>query len=64
MLGLMNQAALRDTSPGAWWGYAEADSTLAGVLVAAVAALAVIYVVMRWVRGRGARSGSKAGARR
>jgi hypothetical protein len=60
----MNQATLRYTSPGAWWGYAEADSTVVGVLVAAVAALAVIYVVTRLLRGRGPRPRTKAGARR
>lgn len=37
---------------GSWWGYAEADATIVGVLVAAVVALAVAYVAMRVVRSR------------
>jgi hypothetical protein len=61
-----NEAALFYTWRGAWWGYAEAEPTLVGVLVAALAALAVIYVVTRLVRGRGPRPrpGKKAGSRR
>jgi hypothetical protein len=50
---------------GAWWGYAEADSTLVGVLVVAIALLAVVYVLMRLVRDRRPRprSGKHSGSR-
>jgi predicted PurR-regulated permease PerM len=36
----------------AWWGYAEADPVLVGLVVGAVAAFAVAYVVRRVVRRR------------
>jgi hypothetical protein len=36
----------------AWWGFADADPTVVGVVVVALAALAVAYVVMRLTRGR------------
>lgn len=35
---------------GAWWGLAEADATIVGLVVAAIAVFAVVYVVQR-VRG-------------
>jgi high-affinity Fe2+/Pb2+ permease len=58
----MNETALLY----AWWGYAEAEPTLVGILVAVIAVLAVVYVITRLVRGRGprARPGKKAGSRR
>lgn len=31
----------------AWWGFAEADPTVVGIVVAAVGALALVYLVMR-----------------
>ncbi|MCG8417867.1 MAG: hypothetical protein MJE77_07985 [Proteobacteria bacterium] len=30
-----------------WWGYAEADPTIVGVLVLAIAVLAVVHVIGR-----------------
>jgi len=36
---------------GAWWGYAEADAAVVGVLVAAVVLFAAVYVIRR-LRGR------------
>lgn len=35
-----------------WWGYAEADPRLVGVVVAAVAVFAAAYVGQRLWRGR------------
>ena len=35
------------SSTGSWWGYAEADPTIVGVLVAVFGVLAVLYVVGR-----------------
>ncbi|HUH03660.1 MAG TPA: hypothetical protein VML75_16810 [Kofleriaceae bacterium] len=32
---------------GAWWGYAEGDATIVGLVVAAVAIFAIVYVVSR-----------------
>jgi hypothetical protein len=38
----------------ALWGFVEADSTIVGILVAAVGVLAVTYVVLRLRRSRAA----------
>lgn len=50
----------------AWWGFAEADRLVLGLVVAVLAALAVTYVVVRVVRSRPPRhtgpAGSGAGA--
>jgi hypothetical protein len=35
----------------AWWGFAEADPVVVGVVVAAIALLAVAFVAMRLTRG-------------
>jgi hypothetical protein len=35
-----------------WWGFAAADRTVVGIVVAAVGALAVAYVLLRLLSGR------------
>ena len=35
---------------GAWWGFADADPMVVGVVVAALTALALSFVTMRLVR--------------
>jgi hypothetical protein len=50
---------------GAWWGFAEADRVLLGLIVIVLAALAAVYTFMRLFRTRGGRrSGGAATARR
>ena len=39
----------------AWWGFAEADRTVLGLVVAVLAAVAVAYVLVRIGRSRAAR---------
>jgi len=39
----------------AWWGFAEADRAVLGLVVAVLGALAVAYLVIRLGRGRGTR---------
>jgi len=39
----------------AWWGFAEADRTLLGLIVIVLAALAAVYTFMRLLRTRGGR---------
>lgn len=38
---------------GSWWGFAEADRVVLGVMVVVLAALAAVYTVMRILRTRG-----------
>ncbi len=38
---------------GSWWGFAEADRVVLGLMVVVLAALAVVYTVMRILRTRG-----------
>lgn len=40
----------------AWWGFAEADRAVLGLVVAVLAALAVTYLVVRLRKGRSRRS--------
>ena len=50
----------------AWWGFAEADRVLLGVVVAVLAVLAVAYVLMRLSeesRARGSRKRRTAAVR-
>jgi hypothetical protein len=49
----------------AWGGYAQADPTLVGVLVAAIAIFAVVYVLKRVLGERrpGRSSGPEAGSK-
>jgi flagellar biogenesis protein FliO len=48
-----------------WWGFAEADRMLLGLIVIVLAALAAVYTLMRLLRTRGERrSGSATHARR
>lgn len=35
-----------------WWGYAEADPTIVGILVVVVAAFAIAFLLMKLTRGR------------
>ena len=37
---------------GSWWGFAEADRVVLGVMVIVLAALAAVYTVMRLLRTR------------
>ena len=46
MLKLVSTPAHTQTL-AAWWGFAEADRVLLGVVVAVLAVLAVAYVLMR-----------------
>jgi hypothetical protein len=39
----------------AWWGFAEADRSVLGLVVVVLGALAVAYLVIRRGRGRGTR---------
>jgi hypothetical protein len=45
-------AAKKTEILAAWWGFAEADPVVVGVVVAAIACLAAGYVAMRLSRGR------------
>jgi hypothetical protein len=50
---------------GAWWGFAEADRAILGLIVIVLAGLAAVYTLMRLLRTRGGRrSGGAAPARR
>jgi hypothetical protein len=50
---------------GVWWGFAEADRVLLGLIVIVLAAAAALYTFMRLFRTRGGRrSGSATQARR
>ena len=53
---------LLDRSLAAWWGFAEADRLVLGLVVAVLAALAVAYVVVRLVRSRPPRPTGPAGS--
>jgi hypothetical protein len=44
-----------ERSLAAWWGYAEADRVLLGLVVSLLAALALTYVLVRVTRARAAR---------
>ena len=44
----------------AWWGVAEADRSVLGLVVAVLAALAVTYVVVRVGKARAGRQGRAA----
>ncbi|MEM9490643.1 MAG: hypothetical protein AAGC55_15965 [Myxococcota bacterium] len=57
----MNSATAMAALADSWWGYAEADPTLVGVVVAVIAATAVAYVIGRAVRGRTGRGRAAAG---
>ena len=48
----------------AWWGYAEADRVILGVVVAALAVLAVAYVLVRAQQARGRRAAAVRHVRR
>ncbi len=67
MLGIVDieQASdVPDLAPlGSWWGYAEADPTIVGVLVAAIAVLAVGYVISRIRRSRSSKPPTDPGSR-
>jgi hypothetical protein len=43
----MSGGASEPLAAGAWWGYAEGDATIVGIVVAAVAIFAIAYVVSR-----------------
>lgn len=45
---------------GSWWGFAEADRIVLGVMVVVLAALAAVYTVMRLVRTRADSARSRA----
>jgi len=50
---------------GAWWGFAEADRVVLGLIVIVLAASAAVYTFMRLLRTRGGRrSGGATQARR
>ena len=55
MLGSVAQAAF-ERLVAAWWGIAEADRAVLGLVVAVLAALAVSYLVVRLRKGRRRRS--------
>lgn len=38
---------------GSWWGFAEADRVVLGLMVVVLAALAAVYTVLRLFRTRG-----------
>lgn len=44
-----------------WWGYAEADATIVGLVVAAIVVLAAVFVLGRVFRRRGADSATGPG---
>lgn len=61
---------LRQVSPSvhmelaAWWGVAEGDRVLVGLVVTVLAALAVAYLMMRLVQSRARRRAAGAGTNR
>jgi hypothetical protein len=64
MLKLVPSVSL-ERALGAWWGFAEADRMILGLIVIAFAGLAAVYTVMRLLRTRTERrSGGAAQARR
>jgi hypothetical protein len=54
MLRSVPRAAL-EPQVAAWWGFAEADRTLLGLVVAVLAALALTYVLVRLRKARAGR---------
>jgi inner membrane protein involved in colicin E2 resistance len=38
------------TGLAAWWGYAEGNETLVGIVVVIVALAAIVFVTRRWWR--------------
>jgi hypothetical protein len=48
----------------AWWGFAEADRMILGLIVIVLAGLAAVYTFMRLLRTRGGRRSGTAQARR
>jgi hypothetical protein len=48
----------------AWWGFAEADRVILGVVVAVLAVLAVAYVLVRAQQARSRRTAAVRHARR
>jgi len=50
MLEGVNFVTTSADAAGSLWGYAEADPTVVGIVVAAIAAAAVLYVVRRAAR--------------
>jgi hypothetical protein len=44
----------------AWWGFAEGDPTIVGIVVLAIALLAVTFVVQRSLRSRHSSLGRRA----
>jgi hypothetical protein len=59
MLGSVPPRVL-ERSLAAWWGFAEGDQMILGLVVSVLGALALTYVLVRVSRGRTAR---RAGAR-
>ena len=45
---------------GSWWGFAEADRVVLGLMVIVLAALAAVYTVMRLLRTRADAARSRA----
>jgi hypothetical protein len=64
MLNLVRSVSLEEVV-GAWWGFAEADRMVLGLIVIVLAGLAAVYTFMRLHRTRGGRrAGGAAAARR
>lgn len=55
MLILVASVSLSGVAAAAWWGFAEADRMILGLIVIVLAALAAAYTLMRLVRTRGGR---------
>jgi hypothetical protein len=65
MLKLVPSVSFERVLGAAWWGFAEADRVLLGLIVIVLAALAAVYTFMRLFRTRGGRrSGGAEQARR
>jgi len=58
MLGYVPSVSFESAAAASWWGFAEADRLLLGVIVIVLAALAVAYTFMRLLRTRGGRGGA------
>jgi hypothetical protein len=51
-----------ESAAASWWGFAEADRMVLGVIVIVLAALAAAYTIMRLLRTRGGHGGRRPGA--
>ncbi|HWM86273.1 MAG TPA: hypothetical protein VNO33_10560 [Kofleriaceae bacterium] len=58
MLNIVSSVSLEHVVAVTWWGFAEADRMILGLIVIVLAALAAVYTFMRLLRTRGGRRSS------